>query len=114
MGMAERLFDPEILKKIAGDDVDFYHDVLQSYKVQASELVSRLWDRVHSGETEEVLQDAHKLKGSSLSVGAVRAGEVAEQIEFAARQQDFSAVKALILDAKAITEETIEEIEAVA
>lgn len=112
--MAERLFDPEILKQIAGDDLDFYQEVLQSYKVQASSLVSQLWDRANSGEAEGLMLDAHKLKGSSRSVGAVRIGDVAEQIEYAARQQDLSAAKALILDVKAITEETIEEIEAVA
>jgi len=74
------LFDYEHLQRMTFSDVNLQKEVLDMFRYQVGDLMSRMLD-----EQGRVQQDvAHTLKGSARSIGAVRVANYAEQLETAA------------------------------
>jgi HPt (histidine-containing phosphotransfer) domain-containing protein len=57
----------------------------------------RLREEIGRGETDSVALSAHRLKGSSLAVGAMRVGVIAAELEIRAKAGDRDSARELVL-----------------
>ena len=53
-------------------------------------------DAVTQGRYEEILASTHKVKGTAAPYGLKRLGELAHQLELAAKSQDFGLVHSIL------------------
>ena len=69
-----------------GNSESAYISVLQSYAVNTRPLLGDLENLLSSGNLDDFAITAHGIKGSSLGVGAARAGQNAERLERLAKE----------------------------
>ena len=60
--------------------------LVQQFLQQAPSQIQALQASLVSHDTENVRRKAHRFKGESLQIGAIRLGKVCEKIEFLAQQ----------------------------
>jgi HPt (histidine-containing phosphotransfer) domain-containing protein len=97
--MSESQFDFHVLSDVTGDDPEFTRDLLGEYLQGAADLLDKHRAHVASGDLQELQRVAHSLKGSSLTIGAMRLGTLAKEAEQAARGADLARTTALVDDA---------------
>jgi PAS domain S-box-containing protein len=79
------VFDPEVLAKLLGDKPAIHRRLLEKFLKDLPEQTGQLLQACEAGNTEVVQQTAHSLKSVSRSMGAMRLGELCEQLEHAGR-----------------------------
>ncbi len=79
-----------------GSDSSFFKKVLQMFIDQGDELVVEISDALSGNDIKKVGSLAHKLKGSSLNLGAEVLAETCRTIELKARNNDGSGLEELI------------------
>lgn len=89
--MANQVLDENIVGKFSPEQVKTYFTI---YIKNAKEAIDGIEKDVQTGNLEVIKKRAHKLKGSSLTVGASNIKEIAHEIEdTAASQQPVDATK---------------------
>lgn len=73
------------------DDVKFFIELLDIYILELPRLLSSISSAVEKKESKELQFYAHKLKGSSLTLGIDFISEISEELEVAARTGEFSS-----------------------
>ncbi len=73
---------------------DVFIDVLRSYVVNTRPLLDNLRDYLAAGNFEDYKIVIHGIKGSSYAIFAQEAGKLAEELEKAAKSEDFDTVRA--------------------
>ena len=73
------------LRELHGDGL---RELLELYLDDVASQMPRLRAEIDRGETDSVALSAHRLKGSSLAVGAVRVGAIAAELELRAKAGD--------------------------
>ena len=73
------------LLEMTGGDVEFVDELVDTYLDDGDAQLAALREAVASGRTEDLVRPAHSLKSSSLNVGALVLGELARDLEEAAR-----------------------------
>ena len=90
------VFDLGVLNSLVGDDQDTVHALLREYV----ETLQRTWAEIATaasqGDEAAIAASAHKLKSSSRSVGALRIGELCQQIENAGRAGELPTIASLL------------------
>ncbi|MDH3284729.1 MAG: Hpt domain-containing protein [Acidobacteriota bacterium] len=71
----------------AGDDREFFRELLQMFAEEASSQVERLGKAVESGDLQQVVRIAHCLKGAASNLAAGPVSEAALELETAARDR---------------------------
>ncbi len=79
-----------------GTDTSFFRKVLQMFVDQGDDLIVEISDALAAGDILKVGSLAHKLKGSSLNLGADALAETCKIIELKARSNDGSGMEDLI------------------
>lgn len=93
--------DLRYLDEITRGDRQFLAELVGDFVDLAQELLLRLEVACDANDCDEVRIAAHALRGSSLSVGAMRLSYVACQLQTACENHDVVEVPALIQEAKA-------------
>jgi CheY-like chemotaxis protein len=73
------------LRAIVGDDEEFVQQLCQTFLASSAKIVEELRRALADGDRDVLSAMAHKLKGGSNSVCAVRVGDLAAQLERTAR-----------------------------
>ncbi|MCA1677626.1 MAG: response regulator, partial [Actinobacteria bacterium] len=93
---AEGILDEEVVDELENLDRAALADILTLYVEQAARYTSELSAAVADGDALAVAQTAHKLKGSSRTVGAARSSRIASELEEQADSGDLSAAHELL------------------
>jgi HPt (histidine-containing phosphotransfer) domain-containing protein len=79
------LVDETVLNRLkdmaASADMDFFGEVIRMFIQQGKEIISDIEDLCKKKEWDKMSQQAHKLKGSSLNIGANMLAETCRIIE---------------------------------
>ena len=90
------LLDVAIVSELEQLDAGILTHLTSMYFAEAAEQLAVLDGAVKSGEMLNVSQVAHKLKGSSSTLGATRVAQILDELETAATEGDLSDGAALI------------------
>jgi CheY-like chemotaxis protein/HPt (histidine-containing phosphotransfer) domain-containing protein len=100
-------FDSGVLTTMVGDDPALHKLLLDKYVHSARDQVTAIRASVETADATAAAGLAHSLKSASRSVGAVRMGEVCEQLERAGRAGDLSTLKTLIPEFELVFQDTL-------
>lgn len=84
----------------AGSDPGFFNKVVQMYFNQSEEVMRLMESAMSSGVFDELSSLAHKLKGSSLNLGAARVAEICRLIEIRGKTGDVEGLAGLVDELK--------------
>lgn len=84
------IWDSTTLTRLVGEHSDIQRGVLEDYLVASKELVTALNMAISSGDAKLAGDVAHKLKSASRTVGALRLGELCQQMETSGRAGDLT------------------------
>jgi len=87
--------DVRVLKDLVGDDTVMITGLLHDFRMSALKIGAEILKTLDAGRTGETGAAAHKLKSSARSVGALRLGQLCEQIEQAGKAGDNPALAEL-------------------
>ena len=85
--------DAATLAEISGGEPDFEREILARFRQHNAEDANLLMNAVEKGDLEEVTTAAHRIKGASKTIGALGLAAVADRIERAGRDNDWTAIK---------------------
>jgi PAS domain S-box-containing protein len=88
--------DVGVLGSLVGNDPGTIGEVLREFRTSTREYAAQIRAAGHAGQTAVVMALAHKLKSSARAVGAVKLGELCEQIELAAGHGRTGGLPALL------------------
>lgn len=89
--------DVRVLEKLIGTDPALILEFLGDFQRSATEIVRKLQLACRSGDATVASAQAHKLKSSARSVGALALGDLCEAIEAGVKDDDFES-RLLLLD----------------
>jgi HPt (histidine-containing phosphotransfer) domain-containing protein len=87
--------DMEQFNEIFGDRGPLERELLNKVSTNIAQQVSEMAMKLRTGDISGIVDASHKLKGSALSIGLTRLGEVCDAIEISARDSDANSVSAL-------------------
>ena len=91
-------------------DPGFVQQVMELFMKQAPTSIRDITAGAVSGDMEKVWKAAHKLKGTSLQLGAARLGSVCKDLEESGRQGDTPRVKTLADVLEKVYNDTVSEL----
>lgn len=86
------LFDVKRFNEMSLGDVSFQRELLVDYFDDLDKRLNILDELLKNHELERIIKEAHTIKGSSFSLGAVRIGEEALGIELSGKNSDWDSV----------------------
>ncbi len=86
-------FDRQRLLERVGDSTEIAQTIIDSFFVEAPELLDGIHTAIKGNDSESLKQYAHALKGSSANVNADRLSRFAATLEDESEQSDMSPVK---------------------
>jgi len=92
--VANPILDDETLKQYTGGDETITRHIYRKFLAQSRNDVGMLRDAFGRNAATDICGAAHRIKGSSQMIGAVRQSELSEQIEKAARGGDVATARA--------------------
>lgn len=104
-GVIQRL--KELNEKV---DPDFFRVVINMFLNQSPNLIDEIRHYMQSGQYDKMGQAAHKLKGSSMNLGAGTLAELCKKIEIKARTNELSDIDRLIESLQPVYEKTETEL----
>lgn len=108
------LIDQEAIKRLMDigrqTDPGFLQQVLDMFTAQAPGIIKEMLNALESREFTSLWQNAHKLKGTSLNIGAKRLGELCREVEVNARNGGTSGLQAQIQELDVVYFQTITEL----
>ena len=95
------------LHTIAGDDSSLVDELLEQFIESATRELAQLCAAVDSGSMSEVIETAHRLRGSCLVIGADTLSETLQAIEYSAREDNDKRLTAQTKEARRLLDQTI-------
>jgi HPt (histidine-containing phosphotransfer) domain-containing protein len=86
-----RVFDPEALAGLIGDDPELMQELIDLFNDEAPRLIGTIRSATAAGDPHTVTHAAHTLKGSAANLGAAEASEAALSVEMIGRSGDLTA-----------------------
>jgi len=105
----EKLLDLEVVMDLIGvtaEDAGFIADLMRSYAADARQALERMHGYARVGDCAALAREAHRLKGSSGTVGAAQLARECLEIERAARGGTSRGLECNIGHAAAVLEAT--------
>ncbi|HRI46381.1 MAG TPA: ATP-binding protein [Ignavibacteriaceae bacterium] len=96
------LFDKEHFGMISSDNKEFQVDLLGTYLSDLIRRLGNLENSINAEDIKKVQAESHTIKGASFSIGANALGNKAFEIETAAKENNISVIKDLIVEIKDI------------
>lgn len=93
------LLDEDILaqiRQLGESDTDFSTSLLEAYETQMTQGVEALWACAGEGRTKELCEHAHRLRGSSLNLGAHAMAQLLEVLELQGTTLSHQHINALL------------------
>ena len=90
---AAPVMDVDVLKALVGDDAEILREFFVEYQASARNLAEELRQACAAEDAPQVGRIAHKLKSSSLSVGALALGGLCAELERACNTGDTHAIE---------------------
>ena len=94
--MNQQAFDQELLNEIYDMDPDTYREVIDSFCSNWPEYLELIRAAHADGDGDRLMRAAHKVKGSSRTLGLVALGETCQNLETQARSGDLSRCGGLL------------------
>jgi HPt (histidine-containing phosphotransfer) domain-containing protein len=88
------ILDADALRQYTGGDETITRHIYRKFLAQSKNDVGLLRAAFGRNAQPEIVGAAHRIKGSSQMIGAVRQGELSAQIERAARSGDVAKARA--------------------
>jgi HPt (histidine-containing phosphotransfer) domain-containing protein len=88
--------DPEVLRAIVGDDPEMVREVIEDFVPAARSGIAEIRAAADGATAERVKLASHKLKGSSLLVGARGLGDLCARLEVAGQARDWAMIALLL------------------
>jgi HPt (histidine-containing phosphotransfer) domain-containing protein len=79
------------LQETTGDDPDFVRDLVETYLADVPLQLKGIDEAIAADDAEALVRPAHTLKSSSVTLGALRLGEVSRTLEMAGRSGTLDA-----------------------
>ncbi len=92
----ERPVDVRVLQDLIGNDAAVINDFLQDFSARSVSIAAELNTDYAAGRLVEVGETAHQLKSSARCIGALKLGELCEQIEHTCNTGESAALAELI------------------
>lgn len=92
----ERPVDVRVLQDLIGNDAAVINDFLQDFSARSVSIAAELNTDYAAGRLVEAGETAHQLKSSARSIGALKLGELCEQIEHTCNTGESAALAELI------------------
>ena len=90
------MVDVKVLEGLVGDDPDVVLDFLQDFQRSADAIARALRGACAAADMSRISAQAHKLKSSACTVGALALGELCAQIEAAGKAGSEDALLMLV------------------
>ncbi len=87
-------FDVSPLVEIYELDVDTYFLVIDTYLEEMPENLQTIEDAIAAGDPDALMKGAHKLKGSSLTLGVNGLGDICKELEHIGRSHSMDGAQA--------------------
>jgi PAS domain S-box-containing protein len=88
--------DVNALRKLVGDDDAMIREFLHDFRISAARIAAELRTACAAGQAAAAGAQAHKLKSSARSVGALALGELCAAMEHAGKAGDMNALMELL------------------
>jgi CheY-like chemotaxis protein/HPt (histidine-containing phosphotransfer) domain-containing protein len=92
--------DKKILDETVGTDFEIQRYIINTFVDTAPEIITDMQLAGQRRAFQEISDLAHKLKSAARTIGASAMCRTSENMELAARREDFDAVKDLLLEVK--------------
>jgi len=102
------IFDFEHFEKISVGDKEFQRDLLESYFSDVELRIQKLDNHITGKDVQHTINEAHTIKGASLSIGALKVGEQALAVEICGKNNDLERARDKFADLKKAFEATRE------
>ena len=79
------------LQETTGDDPDFVRDLVETYLADVPVQLEGIDGAINANDAEALVRPAHTLKSSSVTLGAMRLGEVSRTLEMTGRSGTLDA-----------------------
>lgn len=89
------VFDPSVLCQFVGDDAAIINGFLKEYIISADAIGKSISEAIGKKDWQVVGELAHRLKSSSLTVGALLLGELCSSLETACNEAEFELAMSL-------------------
>ena len=90
------VWDIKILANLVGDDTELQRSVLADFQHITQQTISAIGVAIEAGNAKQAGNEAHKLKSSSRTVGAMLLGEWCQKMEVAGRAGELPSCKEII------------------
>jgi CheY-like chemotaxis protein/HPt (histidine-containing phosphotransfer) domain-containing protein len=100
------IFDFEHFEKISIGDKEFQRDLLESYFSDVEMRIQKLENHITEKDVQHAINEAHTIKGASLSIGALKVGEQALAVEISGKNNDLERASYKFIDLKKAFEAT--------
>jgi HPt (histidine-containing phosphotransfer) domain-containing protein len=94
-------FDRDELLKAIDGDMELFNEIIGVFREEAAGLVSAMGAAIANGDAEGVETTAHALKGSSLTISALKIARLAHILESMGRDRDLDAAEKVFACVKA-------------
>ena len=89
--------DPEVvdlsrIRELTGDDADMLHQLVQLFLTDTDEHSGLLRTAVEKLEADEIMSEAHRIKGGSAQIGAEHLRMLAEKMEKMGRADELEGI----------------------
>jgi HPt (histidine-containing phosphotransfer) domain-containing protein len=89
------VWDAQVLPKAMGNFPTIHRRLIARFLTSAPEQLSHLEMAVDQARYLDAAEEAHKLKSAARTVGALRLGELCDQLESAGRLEDSHTCRAI-------------------
>ncbi|MDH3208945.1 MAG: Hpt domain-containing protein [Burkholderiaceae bacterium] len=86
----------DVLKTYVGDNPEIIAQFLSNFRVWANESAQKVVSAQAARDCAEIAAQAHQLKSSARSMGALKLGALCEQLEQAGKSADMTAAAEII------------------
>lgn len=114
VGSETVLVDQDAIKRLLDigrqTDPGFLQQVLDMFSAQAPALINEIIKSHEQGKNDAMWQSAHKLKGTSLNIGARRLGELCRRLEVQGRSGEMNGLEEIVSQLDFVYKETLKEL----
>jgi PAS domain S-box-containing protein len=92
------------------EDLSFFADLIDVYLSETPKTIAKLFDAIQAKDAKEVIFSAHKLKGSSMSLGIDPITELGSKIEILAKENSLDEAMVCISEVRELFAMSIKEL----
>ncbi len=108
----ENIFDQAIAEKLTNElDRDTVMMILGSFLEECRQRPATMQQAINDKNYDDLMREAHSMKSSAASFGAMKMSKLGEKIEFACRENNFEDARKYFNEVEDVTSETLSALE---